>query len=565
MNYRWIFKNNDESTVHKLAKNLKIPKSLANVLAARNLETIEDAEKFFKPSLDDIHDPFLMRDMDKAADRTLEAIKRGELIWVHGDYDVDGTASTAMVCQFLREIGARVEYYIPDRFQEGYGLSRVSIQTGYDRGAKVLLTVDVGITAYDQLEFALGLGMDTIICDHHEPGDEIPRAFAILDPVLPDCPYPFKFLAACGVTFKFIQAIAMKLGILDRALSYLDYVALASAADMVPLLDENRILVHYGLELLNSAPRPGLKGLIYCTGLKSGSITAMNIIYALAPLINAAGRLGDARRSVEMMLQSDEIASFRIAQELEEENRKRRIFDQQTFEESIPMAERFLEDGSERALVLHAPHWHAGVIGIVASRLVDRFHVPTVLLTTIDGVAKGSARSISNFDIHAALKKCERFLTEFGGHKHAAGLSLPEKNIPAFREAFNAIANSHISRDMLVPEIVIDSELKLNELSPLFFKSLGRFAPFGFSNNKPVFFSRGVKSLNGIKILGGNTIKFRAYQNNFVIDAVGHNLAHKVELCNYGKRFSVVYNLEFTNSAGQKSPQINIKDIKPDD
>lgn len=565
MNYRWKFKQrNDDETVQNLAKALKIPKSLAIVLSGRGLINTDEVEKFFNPSMTEIHDPFLMKGMDKAVDRILEAVENKQLIWVHGDYDVDGTASTALVCQFIKEIGGNIEYFIPDRFKDGYGLSEKSIQMGIDRGAELLLTVDVGITSYEPLKFAEKKQLDTVICDHHEPGDLLPNVYAILDPLIPGCNYPFKYLSACGVAFKLIQGIAIKLGDEELAFKYLDYVAIASVADMVPLVGENRSLVFYGLQLLNTKMRPGLKGLMYCTGLKKGTMTASNIVYAVAPLINAAGRLGDAKRSVEMMMQEDENAAFRIAQELEEENRKRRLFDRNTFEDSIPYAKKQIKEENARALVLFKENWHAGVIGIVASRLVDKFNMPTVLMTSIDGMAKGSARSINNFDVHAALKQCDDLLFEYGGHKHAAGLSLEIKNIPEFRRRFNDIAEQNLSRDMLVPEIEIDAELELNELSPKFIETLNRFSPYGFANYKPVFFSRGVKSVNGIKIVGNNNLRFRAIQNNFVIDAVGQNLAHKINLCNKGKPFKIVYNLEMSNFNGQSSPQLSIKDIQPE-
>lgn len=565
MNYRWSFrKYNDDATVQELAKSLKVSKSLAYVLAVRGYTNPEDVEQFFKPSLDDLHDPYLMSDMDLAVERIIKAIRSQELIWVHGDYDVDGTASTAMICQFIREIGGVIEYYIPDRFEEGYGLSKKSIKKGFDRGSKILLTVDVGITSFEQLEYAKELGLDTIICDHHEPGPMMPQAYAILDPLKPGCNYPFKPLAACGVTFKLIQAISQRLNIEYKSYEYLDFVAISSAADMVPLVGENRILVHFGLKLLNATPRPGLHGLIHCTGLKLGGITASNIVYAVAPLINAAGRLGDAKRSVEMMLQRDENSAFRIAQVLEDENRKRRVFDQKTFEEAIPMADAFIKNNKPHCLVVYGEKWHAGVIGIVASRLVDRYNLPSVLLTNIDGIAKGSARSISDFDIHTALKHCEDLLLEFGGHKHAAGLSLKVENIDEFRNRFEVLARERIPAELLKPEIVIDAELRFSDLSPQFLNTLGKFAPFGFANNKPVFYTKGVKSVNGIKMIGNNNIRFRAIQNNFVIDAIGINLADKAHYCSNGMQFSVLYNLEMSTYNNQKSPQLFIRDIRPD-
>ncbi|MCX6155105.1 MAG: single-stranded-DNA-specific exonuclease RecJ [Candidatus Kapabacteria bacterium] len=562
MQYRWTLrKNADEDRIHNLAKKIKIPTSLANVLDARGVRTVEEAEKFFKPEISDLHDPFLMLDMDKAVDRILKAVKDQELIWIHGDYDVDGTSSTSMLLQFLREIGGNIDYYIPDRFEEGYGLSFVSVNNANKKGAKMIITVDVGITSIEPLGYAKELGLDCIICDHHEPGEELPDVYAIVDPIRPGCPYPFKYLSACGVTFKLIDAMSRRIDKPGFAHQYLDFVAIASAADMVPLVDENRTLVHFGMELLNKSPRPGLRGLIHCTGLKTGQINTSNIVYSLAPLINAAGRMGDALRSVEMMTQKDEIASFRIAQQLEQENRRRRVFDETTFDEAVPIAEKLIEDSNCKALVLYGPHWHAGIIGIVASRLVDRFHLPTVLLTSFGNLAKGSARSINSFDIHSALKICSEYLIEFGGHKHAAGLSLKEENIEVFRELFNSLAAKQISDEMLVPEIAIDSELKFSELSPTFLKMLNDFAPFGFENNKPIFMTRNVVSANGVRLMGRN-IKFRAYHSHFAIDAIGINLADKIKIISSGKPFSIVYNLELNTYNGQNSPQLYIKDIK---
>lgn len=565
MYYRWTLRQiPDERTVQNLAELLRIPRTLANVLVARGVTTYTEATKFFEPKLEDIHDPYLMTDMDKAVERVLRAVNKGELIWIHGDYDVDGTSSTAMVLQFLREIGGKVEYYIPDRFQEGYGLSKTSVKEARDSNASLIITVDVGITSYEPLLYAKQLGLDVIICDHHEPGETLPEAYAILDPLMPNNPYPFKHLAACGVAFKLIQAIAIKLNKESLAFKYLDYVAIASAADMVPLIGENRILASWGLDLINKNPRPGIKGLIYCTDVKLGNVNASNIVFSLAPLINAAGRLGDAKRSVEMMTQQNEVNAFRIAQDLVQDNRKRRTIDEETFNEAIPLAEDLLKSGNYKSLILYKPNWHPGVIGIVASRLVDRYHLPTVLMTKIDNLAKGSARSIHAFDIHNALKKCSNYLIEYGGHKHAAGLSLDEQNIDDFREDFNKIALNSITDDMLIPEILIDTELKLNELSPNFLNLLKKFSPFGYDNQKPVFITKNVASANGVKVVGNNHLKFRALQSNFAIDAIGYNLVEKKHICSNGKTFSIVYIIEEASFNGQNTIQLRIKDLKPD-
>lgn len=560
--YRWKFKEKpNEDTVNNLAKATKIPKTLARVLVGRGINTPEDAERFFNPSKSNIHDPFLLRDMDVATERIISALKNGEGIWIHGDYDVDGTTSTAALLKCLKHYGGNVDFFIPDRFQDGYGLSKKSVDLARRKKYKIIITVDVGVTAIEISKYIKEKNLDLIICDHHEPSNELPEALAILDPILEGETYPFKSLAACGVVFKLIQGICTKMGEPEEAYKFLDFVALASAADMVPLIGENRTLVYFGLKQFNENTRPGLKGLIHCTNLKPGSITASNIVFAVAPIINAAGRMGDAIRSVEMMIQDDEIQAFQIAQQLEDENRRRRVFDLQTFEEAIPIATEQLKKGA-RCLVIHNPNWHAGVIGIVASRLVEKFNVPTILMTTINGLAKGSCRSTSDFDIHGALKKSAHLLIEFGGHRHAAGLSLKEENIPELREIVQGLTKKTISSDMMTREIEIDSELKLNELSPNFLNALNKFAPYGYSNYKPIFFSRGVKSSNGVRIVGQNNLKFRVIQNNFVIDAIAYGLANRFDIVSSGKPFNILYNLEINNFNGQNSPQLYIKDIK---
>jgi len=562
----------DESAVKTIAGNFKIPKGLARVLVARGLDTPKKVNDFFHPSLENLYDPFLLKDMDKAVDRILKAIKNKEKIIVHGDYDVDGTTSTSMLVEFIRKLGGNVTYHIPDRFQEGYGIISQTVDRIKEQGVSLIITVDVGITSVEAINYAHSIGLDTIICDHHEPGPQLPQAYAILDPLLPDSNYPFKHLAACGVVFKLIQAIAKVLNIEEEAFSFLDFVAIASAADMVPLVDENRILSYYGLKLLNEKPRPGIKGLLHCTNLTPGNLTTLHIIYSLAPLINAAGRLGDAMRSVEMMIQKDEIVAFQMAQQLEQDNRMRRYYDEKTYEEAIPMAEEFLSKNDRRSLILHKDDWHAGVIGIVASRLVDKFHLPTILLTTMFNSAKGSARSIINFDIHSALKECSHLLEEFGGHKHAAGLSLKLENLENFIECFDSVAHKHITKEMLTPELIIDAEISLSELSPKFFQFLQLFAPFGFENSKPVFLSRGIYSKNGVKVYGANNFRFRALQpinisgGNvfFEIDAVGQNLGDKIKYLNNGKPFSMVYVLEEVFFGSQTQFQLRVKDIRPE-
>lgn len=565
MNYRWNYRESiDEAAVHDITVNLKIPAPIARVLVGRGLHTIEAVSDFFKPSGSEIHSPLLMDGMELAIDRVVKAIDAGEKIWVHGDYDVDGTTSTAMMLHFLKKVGGVAQYHIPNRLDEGFGFTTGSVELAHEVGAKLIITVDVGITAVKAVDLANSLGIDVIVCDHHEAAEQLPNAVAILDPIKPGCQYPFKHLAACGVAFKLIQGLCDRLKLPPEASDYLDFVAIASAADIAPIAGENRVFSYLGLIKLNTNPRPGIKGLIDCAGLTIGQINNASVVFGLAPRINAAGRLGDASRAVDMMVQEDEWKAFHIAQTLEDDNRKRRAIDEETFESASVVAAEFLSDTTNRALILHQGDWHAGVIGIVASRLVEKFRVPTVLMTTVNGIAKGSARSVKDFDIHSALKQCEDLLIEFGGHKHAAGLSLAIENVPELRRRFNEMAKIHMSDDMLTPEIQIDAELQLTELSPSFLEHLSKFAPYGHGNLRPVFVTRNVVSANGVKVVGNNHLKFRALQNNFAIDAIGFNLGHKISECSHGKPFSVVYTIEENLFNGTSSPQIRIKDVKPE-
>jgi len=564
LNYRWITREcTDEDAVQTIITTLDVPRPIARVLVGRGLKSVEKVQRFFEPSLDHLHSPWLMDGMEVAVDRILRAISDRELVWIHGDYDVDGTSSTAMSLHFLRRIGANVDYHIPSRLEEGYGFTPLSVDRAHQAGATVILTVDVGVTASRAVDHARELGIDVIVCDHHQAAEEIPNCLAILDPIKPGCDYPFKGLAACGVAFKLIQALSERQGYPEMAYEYLDFAAIASAADIAPLVGENRVLSHFGLELLNSYTRPGFKGLIDCAGLPLGQLTNSSVIFGLAPRINAAGRLGDPRRAVEMMMQDDELRAFQIAQELEHDNRQRRAIDEHTFEEAAKMAEQQLLNGSGKALILHSDNWHAGVIGIVASRLVERFNVPSIMLTTIDGIAKGSARSVKQFDIHDALKQCEDLLIEYGGHIHAAGLSLAVENIPELQRRLDEIAAVALASEKLEHEVLVDAELQFSELSPALLTNLARFAPYGHQNARPVFVTHNVVSANGVKIVGNNHLKFRAMQRNFQIDAIGFGLGDKLHDVSHGKSFSIVYTLEENFFQGTSSPQIRIKDVHP--
>ncbi len=566
MKYRWTQYYADTTVVSQIAQSLSLPHSIAKILNSRGINDAYTAQSFFKPDLKQLHSPMQMDGMEIAVQRILRAIENKELIRIYGDYDVDGTVSTAMLLHFLQAIGANAEFYVSDRFTEGYGISSEAIRDAKRDGVSVFISVDTGVTAVEPIRLAQDMGIDCIICDHHEPGESLPPALAILDPIKGTCSYPFKFLCGCGVTFKLIQGLCHTLGKPDFAYEYLDYVAIATSSDMVPLTGENRILVHFGLEKLNAKPRPGIAGLLVCTNTPVGTITSATIAFNLAPRINAAGRLGDASRAVELMLSENELHAFRLAQELESNNYQRRSIDDKTFREAREMAEELISKHQYRSLVLHNPDWHVGVINIVASRLVERFHLPTIMLTSLDGVAKGSARSIKNFDIHTALKLCSHHLKQFGGHKYASGLSVEEVNIPALREAFDTVARTMLTDEMILPEIVIDAEIAFSDLAGHFLNLLRQFAPYGYHNAKPQFITHHIFTAGRPVIVGRNHLKLRLRHGTTIMDAIGFNLGDLLELCSASTPLSIVYTIEeSSHPRGKSMLQLYIKDIRSTD
>lgn len=563
MKYRWIISTiSDENTVHKLAQSINVSPTIAKILAARGVVTFEQAKQFFRPSLADLHDPFLMDGMERAVGRSIEAIERGEKIAIYGDYDVDGTNSAAMLYLFFRELGADVDFYIPDRFTEGYGISTIGIDRLASQGVRLIITVDCGITAVEQVRYANAIGVEMIICDHHEAANEIPPAYAVLDPIKPGCNYPFKYLSGCGVGFKLMQGIAIRRGDPDSVYPYLDFVAIAAAADIVPMMGENRSLVSHGLRRLNDSPRPGIRGLLECAGMRRGVISTSQIVFGIAPRINAAGRLGDARRAVEMLIEEDEVRAFQRAQELESDNRSRRTIDEETFNEAQAFAERMILEPNCRSLVIHNPNWHPGVIGIVASRLVEKYYLPTVLLTTVDGMAKGSARSIAGFDIHNALRQCESHIEQFGGHKYAAGLSIREENIAAFRKTLNDFALREIWDEMLIPQLNIDAEVSLEEITPRFFHILKQFAPFGPGNARPLFMARDIEIAGYPKVVGKDHLKFRVKSGSGYVEAIAFGMGSRLGELTGRERYNLVFNVEENEYRGTVTQQLRIHDFR---
>ncbi len=569
--HRWIHANPpDEGLVASLAKDINVPESIAKILVFRGISDYDAAKDYFRPTMDLLHDPYLLDGMEKAVDRVLSGIAAGDSIIVFGDYDVDGTNGAAMLYLFLKDLGAKVQYYIPDRMKEGYGVSRMGIDHAVELGANLFIAVDCGITAVEQIDHANECGLDVIICDHHEAGPVLPRAHAVLDPIKPGDTYPFKPLSGCGVGLKLVQGVARKLGREESIRSYFDFVALASTADIVPLVGENRILVKIGLESINASPRPGIRALIESAGLKPGRITTGHIVFALAPRINAAGRLGDATRAVRLLTSTDPEEARALAQELEEENKNRRKIDEETFANAQQLFEECFNVESDPAIVLHQEHWHPGVVGIVASRMVERYYKPSIMMATVDGVAKGSARSVSGFDVYEALKRCEDKVLQFGGHKYAAGLTVEIERLDEFREAFNTAVKELMAEELKTPEIRIDMELSLEEITPRFIKILREFAPFGPHNARPTFFTRNLEVAGTPRIVGRNHLRFRVRQNGTSFDAIGFGLGELLPRAYSGRlNLECVYTVEeneWTSPGASRPadpvPQLKIKDLR---
>ncbi len=564
MEARWTLRAvQDVDRVRQLKEEIHVPEVIASILVSRDIDSYEKAKAYFRPSLADLHNPFLMHDMEKAVSRIVQGQASGEKMLVYGDYDVDGTNSASSMFMFLRQIECNVEVYIPDRMTEGYGISETGIDYARSRDITLIIAIDCGITAVSQVEYARKHNIDVIICDHHEPAETTPDAYAVLDPLKPEDTYPFKYLSGCGVGFKLMQGLAEYYDVREMPYEYLDFVAIAAAADIVPLIGENRILVYFGLRLLNERPRPGIKALIESSGLSFGDLTAGQIVFVMAPRINAVGRLGDAHRAVDLLTCQDEAVATEYALILEEENRNRRKIDEDTFNQAQVYADRILAESVDAPIVLHNEDWHPGVLGIVASRLVERYYRPSIMLSTVDGVAKGSARSIIGFNIYEALKRCEHTLVQFGGHKYAAGLALEVDRIDEFRECFTAVAREMYTSDILTPEIKIDACIEFSDITARFFRVLKQFAPFGPGNQRPVFVTRKAEVYGEPRIVGRNHLKLKLRNAGVVFDAIGFNLGDKLPVVRESKsNLDVVFTIEENTWNGNTFPQLKLKDLR---
>ncbi|MDP8206477.1 MAG: single-stranded-DNA-specific exonuclease RecJ [Candidatus Electryonea clarkiae] len=552
------------STVNTLQEELDIHPVVAKILMQRGIDTVESAEAFFSPDLKNLHDPLIMDGMGDAVERIAHALGQKERICIYGDYDVDGITSVSLLYLFFREIGGNVSYYIPNRQTEGYGISIAGLQAAVDDGAELIITVDCGITSIKEVEWARENGLDMIISDHHQPGDVIPYAKAVVNPKVLGNKYPFTELAGVGVAYKLAQAVSNDLGLdpsyLDR---YLDLVAVGTAADIVPLVNENRIFVRYGLQVINTSPLAGIRALIETANLRFGKIAVGQIIYGLAPRLNAVGRLGSAGQAVELMITANTQRALHLAGELEKDNRTRKSIDSKTLEEAIVKVEDYFDPAVHNSIVIARENWHSGVIGIVASRLIERYFRPTVMITIEDGVGKGSARSIPGFDLYDAMRECEDLLLQFGGHTYAAGLTIKAENIDEFRKRFNEVASARIDDNDLVPKLSINAELNLNDINKDLYQSLTHFEPFGPRNPQPVFASYNVAMSGYPRIVGVDHLKFAVKYDGGIHDCIGFNLGERIDRIDPFKPVNhIVYTIDENEWNGVVSLQLRIRDIK---
>ncbi|HEX9654509.1 MAG TPA: single-stranded-DNA-specific exonuclease RecJ [bacterium] len=565
MELSWqVLNNHPPEKISQFAQQLNSSPVLARVLLNRGIEDIESARRFFKPNFTNLHDPFLMAGMSEAVKRIETAITKKEKTLIYGDYDVDGTTATSMLMRFFHLLGHSAEFYVPDRLVEGYGLSDAGIQHAHQHGFQLIISVDCGITANSEIALAREFGLDVIVCDHHQPAADLPPATAILNPKRADCPYPFKELAGVGVAFKLIQALQSHLQ-LDEDILYksLEFAAIGSSADIVPLVDENRIFVKFGLRRLRQTENIGFRALLAVSGVVDEEIGTGHVVFVIAPRINAVGRLGDAGRAVRLLTTEDEHQAKNIAAILESENRIRRSIDEETFLEAVEIVEKQFDPKNQKVLVLEKEGWHPGVIGIVASRIAERYYRPTVMIATADGKGRGSARSIPGFDIYRALENCRDCMQEFGGHKYAAGLSIESGNIQRLRTAINQVAAETLTPEQLVPKLWIDSELRFSEISADFLKLLRLMAPFGPHNMRPVFLSKDLQVVGAASVVGKNHLRFKVRQDGIVMDAIGFNLGDLLYRVNSGERgVQMVYVIEENEWQGRKSLQLRVKDLR---
>jgi len=561
---RWTIKPKpDPIKIEALKKALQVDDTIASLLVQRGIETYEAAKHFFRPTLNDLHDPFLMKDMDKAVARIETALENQENVMVYGDYDVDGTTSVALMSSYLKTKQDNIISYIPDRYAEGYGISYQGIDFASDNEFTLIIALDCGIKAIDKVAYAKEKGIDFIICDHHRPGAEIPKAVAVLDPKREDCEYPYKELCGCGVGFKLVQALASKEGkTVADLFEYLDLVATAIGADIVPITGENRALAYFGLQVINSRPRAGMKAII--DQLQKDQLTITDVVFTIAPRINAAGRMKHGTYAVNLLVESDYKQAVEYAQEIDAFNTERRETDKRITQEALQQIETQHEQERFTTVVYHET-WHKGVIGIVASRLIETYYRPTLVFTKSGDKLAASARSVKGFDVYNALEACSEHIEQFGGHKYAAGLTLKEEQYDTFKQAFEKVVAETIDQTLLSPEVSVDSQIDLNQISPKFYRILRQFAPFGPGNMTPVFMSQSLKDTGYGKCVGEDDKHLRLTATQYGSDkrvAIGFGLGDKLEIISNKKVFKAVYSIDENHWNGSVTLQLKLRDVK---
>jgi single-stranded-DNA-specific exonuclease len=560
---RWnLLPQPDKTAVKALAAQLNGDELIATLLLQRGISTFDEAKKFFRPSLTDLHDPFLMKDMDKAVARVEKALAAGEKILVYGDYDVDGTTAVALAYTFLRSVGGNCGFYIPDRYAEGYGVSIAGIDYAAENSYSLIIALDCGIKANEKVDYARSKGIDFIICDHHRPGAELPSAVAVLDPKRDDCFYPYDELCGCGIGFKLAQAIAMKHDLPGETIfSLLDLVAVAIAADLVPVTGENRLMTYFGLKQINSQPRTGLKAMLELANIKR-QVSVSDIVFIFAPRINAAGRIEHGKLAVELLTATDDAIAIAAAENVNRNNTDRRDLDKQITTEALQIVSGFSE---RKSTVVFDASWHKGVVGIVASRLIEKFYRPTIVLTESNGKVTGSARSVKDFDIYEAIEACSDLLLQFGGHKYAAGLTMEPSNVEAFIVKFEEEVSRRITAEQLVPEITIDALLPLGQIDNRLVAVLKQFAPFGPGNMNPVFRANRVCDRGWARLVGDNHLKFdliEPAQPSRIFPAIGFGLGEFLPSLKNKNEIDICYTIEENEWNGKVSLQLNVKDIR---
>ena len=565
MENRWSAKTLPNlEIVARLSQEINVPEHIATILVQREIDTFEKAKQFFRPSLTDLHDPFLMKDMDVAYSRIKTALQNQEKMMVYGDYDVDGTTAVSIVYSYFKTLNQNIEYYIPDRYKEGYGISRIGIDFAAENNISLIIALDCGIRSNELVDYANSKGIDFIICDHHLPGETLPKAKAILNPKRSDCTYPYKELSGAGIGFKLIQAYSKKEGFSEeKILDYIDLVAVSIASDLVDMRGENRTLAYFGLKKLNENPSIGLQSLLDGAAAKS-KYSIQDIIFGIGPKINAAGRIADAKSAVKVLIEQDYSTARQLSRILYDRNDERKEIDTDITKDAIHIVENTPGVLDRKSIVLRGEDWHKGVVGIVASRMVEQFYKPTIIFSLNDGIYTGSARSVKNFDIHEAIQTCSQHVDQFGGHKYAAGLSVKLENFEAFAEAFEKVVAKTITESSLVPEVEYDLELQLHEINDKMMSLIAQMAPFGPGNTVPIFKTTNVKAQNTARVLKDKHLKLQLSGNTrHTFDAIGFGLAEHFHTVSNGNIFNACYCIEENNYNGRVSVQLRLRDIKP--